>query len=48
MIWELLNTPSIGSVMNQEVLDVLKESLTVHGYDGARRQLPNTIVEFNF
>lgn len=29
-----------------EVLVVLKEALTVRGYDGARRQIPDTIVEF--
>lgn len=48
IIWELLNTPSLDSVSNREILGVLKEGLTTYGYEGARRQVPNTIVEFKF
>ena len=28
--------------------NLLKEALSVYGYSGARKQLPNTIVKFNF
>lgn len=48
IIWELLNTPSLDSVSNQEILGALKEALTAYGYEGARLQVPSTIVEFKF
>jgi hypothetical protein len=32
----------------REVMGVLKEALTARGYDGARKQIPNTIVTFDF
>lgn len=44
IVWELSGGASYGT----EVLDALKEALTVFGYDGARRQVPNTIVKFKF
>jgi hypothetical protein len=33
---------------SEELLKILKEALTVRGYDGARKQIPNTVVQFNF
>ncbi|MEW8030131.1 MAG: hypothetical protein AB2806_20645 [Candidatus Thiodiazotropha sp.] len=32
----------------KEILKILKKALTVHGYFGVHKQLPNTVVEFNF
>lgn len=32
----------------EDVISVLKEALLVYGYDGARKQIENTIVKFNF
>lgn len=32
----------------QEFLHALKEALTVYGYDGIRKQIPNTVVSFKF
>ena len=40
--------PDIDASERQDVLHVLKEALTARGYDGARRQIDNTIVTFNF
>lgn len=40
--------PDIDAAERQDVLHVLKEALTARGYDGARRQIDNTIVTFNF
>ena len=47
-IWEFVGIwPSQPKAATREkVLDILKEALTVRGYDGARRRLPDTIVEF--
>ena len=32
----------------RQVTETLKEALTARGYDGARKQIPNTIVTFEF
>lgn len=47
-VWELVGIwPSQPkTATREEVLAVLKEALTVRGYDGARRQIPDTVVEF--
>jgi hypothetical protein len=47
-VWELVGIwPSQPkTAKREEVLAALKEALTVRGYDGARRQIPDTIVEF--
>lgn len=35
-------------IHDDKVISVLKEALTVYGYEGARRQVENTLVNFNF
>ena len=40
--------PDVGEAERQNVLRVLGEALTARGYDGARRQIDNTIVTFDF
>lgn len=47
-VWELVGIwPSQPkTATREEVLTALKEALIVRGYDGARRQIPDTIVEF--
>ena len=49
-VWDLINigTSNVEMVSDKEILQTLKEALTVYGYSGAHRQVPNTIVEFNF
>ena len=32
----------------REVIQILKEALTARGYDGARKQIPNTTILFEF
>lgn len=48
MVWELVNIwPTQPKTPTREkVLAALEAALTVRGYDGARRQIPDTIVEF--
>lgn len=51
MIWELVKIEPDhipGVVTKNEIISTLKEALVVYGQGGARRQVPNTIVEFNF
>lgn len=38
----------VGEAERQNVLRVLREALTARGYDGARRQIDNTLVTFDF
>lgn len=40
--------PDVDEAERENVLHVLKEALTARGYDGARRQIDNTIVTFGF
>ena len=37
-----------SEVSEKEIMTALKEALTTYGYRGARKQIPNTVVEFNF
>jgi len=50
IIWDLefIRPSQLDVVSHQEIVLVLKEVLTVFGYDGARRQIPNSVVEFKF
>jgi hypothetical protein len=50
IVWDLVNIgPSqLEKISNKEILQTLKEALMVYGYSGAHRQIPDTIVEFNF
>ncbi|MEW8030128.1 MAG: hypothetical protein AB2806_20630 [Candidatus Thiodiazotropha sp.] len=49
-IWELVAVHPENSLnkSKEELVEILKEALIVHGFDGANRQVPNTIVEFKF
>lgn len=38
----------LGEDRLHEVMGVLKDALTARGYDGARKQIPNTIVTVDF
>lgn len=46
--WKLVSVrPSTArTVTIEQVMEILKKSLTVYGYDGVRRQVPDTIVKF--
>jgi hypothetical protein len=48
--WNLVDilTPHENVASREEVLQMLRDALMVFGYDGARRQIPNTIVTCNF
>ena len=50
MVWALVDVHQSDDfvVAREEVIQVLKEALTAYGYRGAKRQVPNTIVEFKF
>lgn len=50
IIWSLVDvlTSHEDVASREEVLQMLREALTVRGFDGARRQIPNTIVTCNF
>lgn len=50
IIWGLVKiTPlSEGSFSHKELIASLKEALTIYGYGGIRKQIPNTIVKFTF
>ena len=50
VIWdiEFISHPLGQLVPREEIIPVLKEALIVHGYRGIHRQIPNTVVEFNF
>lgn len=40
--------PHIQEEEIQKIKNAIKEALTVRGYDGARKQISNTVVTFNF
>lgn len=48
--WNLVDivTPHEHVATREEVLQMLREALTTRGFDGARKQVPNTIVTCNF
>jgi hypothetical protein len=46
--WDLISINPVDEISHEQVLAMLKEALTVYGYSGVRKQLPNTVVEFNF
>jgi hypothetical protein len=50
IVWELLelDTSQLPNVPRSEIIQVLKEALTVFGHHGAHRQIPSTVVEFKF
>ena len=50
VIWNLLGfTPEkLPAVDPNTIIDVLKAALITYGYSGARKQIPNTVVKFNF
>jgi hypothetical protein len=49
-VWNLVRVilPSSLKEKRELVLRLLKEAVTVYGYRGVRKQLPNTVVEFKF
>ncbi len=49
IIWNMEDiSPKLKGNEKDEVIDLLKEALTIYGYHGIREQIPNTIVSFNF
>ena len=48
--WSLISidTTEAPDIRVEQVIPLLKEALAVYGYGGARRQVPNTVVTFNF
>jgi hypothetical protein len=50
IVWDLISIKPdhLHQMAREQVIEVLKEALTVFGYDGARKQIPNTIVKFGF
>ena len=48
--WNLIDIDMSAApeVDRDQVVQLLKDALTAHGYGGARRQVPNTVVTFNF
>lgn len=49
-VWDLIKIGAsrLEGISDKEILQTLKEALTIYGYSGAHRQVPNTIVKFNF
>jgi hypothetical protein len=49
-VWGLVSieTPKDSVLADEEVMQILKEAITTFGYDGARKQIPHTVVEFKF
>lgn len=49
-VWSLayLGVPFESSLAREQVVDVLKEALSVYGYRGADMQVPDTMVTFQF
>ncbi|MES9814882.1 MAG: hypothetical protein ABW159_18735, partial [Candidatus Thiodiazotropha sp.] len=50
MRWELVGIHpqnNLGKTQN-EIINILKEALTAYGHLGVHKQVPNTVVEFNF
>lgn len=50
IVWELADVhPQKGfHLPRKTIIEILKNALSVFGFDGANRQLPNTLVEFRF
>lgn len=50
IVWDLVSISpnNLHEIQREYFFKVLKEAVTVFGYDGARKQIPNTIVKFNF
>ncbi|MBL0917474.1 MAG: hypothetical protein IBJ14_02120 [Hydrogenophaga sp.] len=50
LVWRLveLDASQFDDASNCDVLKVLKEALTVYGHRGIHKQVPGTIVEFDF
>ena len=49
-VWDLVRIqhPEGKSVPRDEIILILKEALIAFGYQGISRQIPNTVVTFNF
>ena len=49
-IWNLLGfTPEkLPAIDPNTIIDLLKAAIITYGYSGARKQIPNTVVKFNF
>ena len=49
-VWELVSINPSSSIKfsAKEILRIFKEALVAYGYWGARKQIPNTVVEFRF
>ena len=49
-VWELVGVhPQQGfRETHERIIELLKEALTIYGFFGVHKQVPNTIVEFNF
>ena len=51
VVWDLEGIAfPVGAppIPREDIESVLKDALTAFGFDGANRQLPNTVVEFKF
>jgi hypothetical protein len=50
MVWNLIKVSPENFYQEspETVKEGLKEALSVFGYDGSRKQIPNTVVKFNF
>ena len=50
IVWALVSMkePEGFTGRREETVSVLKEALTIYGYWGAQKQIPNTVVEFDF
>jgi hypothetical protein len=49
-VWDLISIENteIDEADRSEVINFLKDALEVFGYDGARRQIQDTLIKFNF
>ncbi|MGZ8253017.1 MAG: hypothetical protein ACXW1P_10600 [Methylophilaceae bacterium] len=50
MVWNLISLmpEDLHGIEKNVAIDFLKEALTTYGYAGARRQIAETVVKFNF
>lgn len=50
VIWDIgkIEMPERIDLTREEIITILKTALQTYGYAGARRQIDNTIVKFNF
>ena len=48
IVWSLVKVdkPSEIGISESDIFEIIKEALIVYGYRGAKKQLPNTVVEF--